>query len=101
MSDCVWIHYSRARPQWYDLPEADRAALRLTWKQIASRSQANGGERLGRWHVRGQGDFSTVEIWRFAEVEQAFDHWTRLTAARYNEWFAFGNSVGMAPGLEP
>ena len=100
MGDCVWIHYSRPRPPWYELPEAERAALRQAWNEIASRSQASGGQRLGRWHVRGQGDYSTVEIWRFAGVEQAFDHWARLTAAGYGDWSAFANSVGLAQGPE-
>lgn len=101
MGDCVWIHYSRPRPPWYELPEAERAALRQAWNEIASHSEASRGQRLGRWHVRGQSDYSTVEIWRFAEVEQAFDHWARLTAAGYRDWFAFANNVGLAQGLEP
>ena len=28
--------------------------------------------------------------------EAAFDHWARLTAAAYNEWFAFTNNVGLS-----
>ncbi len=100
MDDCVWIHYARARPHWYELPEAERALLRRAWNEIASRSRAGGGQQLGCWHVRGQSDFSTVEIWRFATVDDAFDHWTRLAAAGYSQWFAFGNSVGMPTDLE-
>ena len=58
-------------------------------------SVAAGGKPMGRYHVRGQHDYETVEIWRFDSPEHAFDHWARLSAARYNEWFAFANNIGL------
>jgi hypothetical protein len=91
----VWIHYARPRPHWYERSAAERQSLLDRWAAVAQVSREAGGEPLGRYHVRGQSDFETVEIWRFATAEAAFDHWSHLTAAGYNEWFAFANNIGL------
>lgn len=98
MADTIWIHYSRPRPHWYRLVEQEQAERRTAWGAVREASQRAGGVPLGSYHVRGQHDFQTVELWRFASPEAAFDHWARLTAAGYNEWFAFSNNVGLALG---
>ena len=95
MAESVWIHYARPRPHWYALNEVQQADLRRTWHEIGEKSCQSGAEPLGQYHVRGQNDFETVEIWRFANAERAFDHWARLTAAGYGEWFAFSNNIGL------
>ncbi len=51
---------------------------------------------LGTFHARGQGDFSTVELWRFPDMEAAFEHWARMTDSGYAQWFAFTNTVGQS-----
>jgi hypothetical protein len=96
MTAVVWIHYARPRPHWYALNEIDQAACKTSWKEIARASENSGAERVGQFHVRGQHDYETVEIWRFANAEAAADHWSRLTAFGYNEWFAFANNIGLA-----
>ncbi|MCB8883525.1 hypothetical protein ACELLULO517_24975 [Acidisoma cellulosilytica] len=96
MNGTIWISYARPRPHWYGLDEAVKAEHLAKWASVAAASLAKGAESLGRYHIRGQQDFETTEIWRFASPEQAFDHWSRLTAAGYNQWFAFMNNVGEA-----
>jgi hypothetical protein len=96
MSACIWIHYARPRPHWYGLDAATQAAHEKAWSEEAARSIAAGGSRVGRYHVRGQQDFETVEIWRFPDAESAFDHWARLTVAGYGEFNAFANNIGLA-----
>src|SRR5439155_23258715 len=98
MSDSIWIHYSRPRPHWYRLSEQEQAEKQAAWNAVADVSQARGAVSLGHYHIRGQHDFQTVELWRFPTPEAAFDHWARLTAAAYNEWFAFSNNIGLAQG---
>src|SRR5580693_2107125 len=63
MSECMWIHYARPRPHWYGLDAATQTAHEKTWAAAADTSLAAGGSRLGRYHIRGQQDFETVEIW--------------------------------------
>ncbi len=96
MSDCIWIHYARPRPHWYGLDEAARVEKRADWKRVADTSAGKGGAFLGRYHVRGQHDFETVELWRFPTAEAAFEHWSALTAAAYGEFNAFANNIGLA-----
>lgn len=96
MSDTIWIHYSRPRPHWYRLDDAERDRRLAEWAAIADAAQTAGATRLGCYHIRGQSDFQEVEIWTFRTAEDAFQHWAQLTAAGYNEWFAFANNVGMA-----
>jgi hypothetical protein len=101
MSACVWIHYARPRPHWYGLDAATQAAHEKAWATAADTSLAAGGSRLGRYHIRGQQDFETVEIWRFPSAEAAFEHWSTLTAAAYGEWNAFANNIGLATEGSP
>ena len=96
MSHCIWIHYARPRPHWYALDDAVRDAHQAQWKIASDKSVAAGGARLGRYHVRGQHDFEIVEIWRFANAEAAFAHWSALTSAGYGEFNAFANSIGLS-----
>jgi hypothetical protein len=101
MTESIWIHYARPRPHWYGLSEAEQAARRKVWAQVSAASSKAGAAFVGNYHVRGQHDFETVEIWRFPDAEAAFDHWARLTAAAYNEWFAFSNNIGLATEAVP
>ncbi|SEP96077.1 hypothetical protein SAMN05216548_10251 [Faunimonas pinastri] len=95
MADYIWINYSRPRPHWYEESQESRDALEAKWSEIAAASREKGGEPLGRYHIRGQSDFKSVEIWRFGSAEEAFDHWTRLTGAAFGQWFAFSNNIGL------
>jgi hypothetical protein len=101
MDGCIWIHYARPRPHWYDLDTAARALRQSAWQAAAAASTAQGGTCLGTWHVRGQHDFETVEIWRFADAEAAFAHWARLTQAGYAEFNASSNNIGLASEAAP
>ena len=96
MSDCIWIHYARPRPHWYGLDEGDRAEKLAAWKAVADGSTKAGGAFHGRYHVRGQHDFETVETWRFPDAEAAFGHWAALSAAGYAECNAFANNIGLS-----
>jgi hypothetical protein len=96
MSECIWIHYARPRPHWYALDNAVRSAHEKEWRDVAEQSISAGGSRVGRYHVRGQQDFETVEIWKFLSAEAAFRHWSALTAAAYGELNAFANNIGLA-----
>ena len=98
MGDCIWIHYARPRPHWYGLDEAAKADRLAQWRAVAHASTQSGGTCLGNYHVRGQHDFETVEIWRFPDAESAFGHWSALTAAAYAEFHAFANNIGLAAG---
>jgi hypothetical protein len=95
MSDWIWIHYTRARPHWYELEVADRDAKLHAWARVRGESERLGGRCHGRYHIRGQSDYTTVEIWNFQSVEHAFDHWSRLTSAGYAEWFLSANNIGL------
>ena len=101
MSSCIWIHYTRPRPHWYELDAREQADRKAQWRLVAQDSQARGAVPLGRYHVRGQHDYETVEIWRFANAEAAFDHWAGLTAKAYGEFFAFSNNVGLEEEVSP
>ena len=95
-ADSIWIHYARPRPHWYGLAEDRQRSHVEQWRAANAVSVRDGAILVGKYHVRGQSDFETVEIWRFATPEAAFDHWARLTSAGYNEWFAFANHLGLA-----
>jgi hypothetical protein len=96
MTPVVWIHYARPRPHWYALSDAEKADRQAAWKDAASASTLHGAQHIGKYHVRGQQDYETVDIWHFTHAEAAADHWSRLTGAGYNEWFAFSNNIGLA-----
>ena len=95
MNDWIWIHYTRARPHWYELDESVRAGKLADWSAIRANSVSQGGVFHGRYHVRGQHDFATVETWNFPSADAAFDHWSRLTRAGYAEWFVSANNIGL------
>jgi hypothetical protein len=94
MTDCIWIHYARPRPHWYELDEARQTTLQRSWDDVRDLATAEGAVRVGGYHIRGNHDFETVEIWRFATPEAAFEHWVKLTLQGYNEWFAYENNIG-------
>jgi hypothetical protein len=101
MSDCIWIHYARPRPHWYGLNATAKQAKQANWQAVAAASLQQGGTCLGTYHVRGQHDFETVELWRFPSAEAAFAHWSGLMAAGYGEFNAFANNIGLASGAPP
>lgn len=96
MSDCIWIHYARPRPHWYGLDDDVKRNKLAAWEAVADTSANQGGVCHGRYHVRGQHDFETVETWRFPDAEAAFRHWSALSAAGYGEFNAFANNIGLS-----
>lgn len=94
MAETIWIHFALPRSAWYEQPEADRQELERQWEELRAHSLSQGATSDGRYHIRGQSDFSTVEVWRFPDSEAVFDHWQRLTAAGYTRWFRSANSFG-------
>lgn len=94
-ASCAWIHYARPRPHWYLLSNDARSALEAGWGDVAERSKAAGGACTGTYHIRGQHDFETVSVWTFPGSQAAYDHWQALVAARYPEFFAFSNGIGL------
>jgi hypothetical protein len=95
MTDWIWIHYTRARPHWYELDDSVRAKKLAEWSAIRVESAVQGGVLHGRYHIRGQSDFTLVETWNFPSVDAAFDHWSRLTRGGYAEWFVSANNIGL------
>ncbi|SFO68886.1 hypothetical protein SAMN04488056_1118 [Cohaesibacter marisflavi] len=94
-ADCAWLHYARPRPHWYLTAQADKDALCVSWNSIRKAATEKGAVSQGRFHIRGQHDFETVEIWRFPSSQAAYDHWQALVEARYSEFFAFSNNIGL------
>lgn len=94
MNTTVWIHYARPRSAWYELPDQTRTELQRTWAALDSHAQSAGAQSMGSFFVRGQSDYSTVEIWSFTGYEAAYEHWAAKVAAGYAEWFEFSNNVG-------
>jgi hypothetical protein len=94
MTDVVWLHHALPRTAWYELDPAARAELTEAWNAARQRSLAAGARTEGSYNVRGQSDYSTVEVWFFPEVQDAFAHWARLVDAGYAQWFEAANSVG-------
>ena len=92
---CLWLHYARPRPHWYTLADTRRSALLADWAAVRDAAQGAGAECRGRFHIRGQHDFETVETWVFADSASAFAHWQALVDARYSEFFAFSNNIGL------
>lgn len=101
MSDVVWLHYSLPRTAWYDLPPEEQARRERDFEEQREISRRRGGSRQGAFHVRGQSDYSHVEIWHFPGAEHAFDHWSRLVTAGYTACFEFSNQVGTADRATP
>jgi hypothetical protein len=95
MPDVAWIHYSRPRTAWYGLDEGTQAEHRRRFDSARATSSERGGRPHGTFFVRGQSDYSRVEIWTFPDVDAAFDHWSRLVDAGYARWFESANNVGL------
>ena len=96
MSDVIWIHFALPRSAWYEQSNERREELERGWDEVGAGSRAQGASNDGPYHVRGQSDYSTVEVWHFEQVDAALDHWLRLTAAGYGQWFRSSNSLGAA-----
>ncbi len=96
MSDVIWIHFALPRSAWFERSAAERQRWEGSWNEVRAASLAHGASNQGRYHVRGQSDYSTVEVWHFPHADAAFDHWVRLTGAGYSEWFQSSNSIGAA-----
>jgi hypothetical protein len=90
----VWIHYARPRSSWYGLDGAEQGRLREKWAAVDAATAVEGGQPQGTYQVRGQSDYSTVELWRFPSYDAAYAHWSAKLAAGYAQWFAFANNVG-------
>jgi|TARA_A100001391_G_scaffold205447_1_gene206388 hypothetical protein len=95
MPHAVWIHYARPRSHWYEISDTEKEQFRADWQAERSQAKEAGAAFDGRFHIRGQHDFETVEIWRFDTTVSAFDFWNGLCAKRYNEFFAFSNAIGL------
>ncbi|MCB8877725.1 hypothetical protein [Acidisoma silvae] len=93
---CLWLHYTRPRPHWYLVPAEKQGELQAAWAAIAQAAQGKGALYQGRYHIRGQHDFETVDVWTFASSQAAFDYWNTLVSAKYSEFFAFSNNIGLA-----
>ena len=96
MNDYIWLHYSLPRTDWFELAEAERAEHETRFEQVRQESATSGATLTGRFHVRGQGDFSHVEAWTFPTAQAAFDHWSRLVHAGYVHDYEFANQLGAA-----
>lgn len=94
MNNTIWIHYARPRSNWYELPEAQREELGQKWAGVDAAAVESGAQSMGSYFIRGQSDYSTVDVWSFAGYEAAYAHWTAKVAAGYAEWFEFSNNVG-------
>lgn len=100
MTSTIWIHQARPRPAWYGLDAAHKDELRNAWRALDAAAVDGGAERVGGYSIRGQSDFSTLEVWRFAGPEEAFEFWARRVEADYAVWFAFSNQLGVPDGEE-
>lgn len=96
MPEFIWIHFALPRTSWYEQSEESRRELESSWDAVRADSRSQGASSDGRYHVRGQSDYSTVEVWRFLSADAAFDHWQQLVAAGYGRWFQSSNSLGAA-----
>jgi len=95
MPDHLWLHYSRPRPMWYSLNDSNRTDLKAKWCAVARTSKSAGAHHLGTWSVRGQHDYSLVEVWLFPGPDVILSHWQGLIDAHYTEWFAAANTLGV------
>ncbi|WP_031465077.1 hypothetical protein [Sciscionella sediminilitoris] len=96
MNEYVWLHYLLPRTTWYELETAERERCEREFERLRQVSVQHGAQFSGRFHIRGQGDYSQVEIWSFPSAEAAFEHWSRLVSCGYSKWFEFANQLGTA-----
>lgn len=94
MNPILWLHHSRPRSRWYDLPAPERERLLGQWSDVDEASRGAGAEHVGDYRVRGQSDWSAVSVWRFPDVDAVLEHWQARVQAGYSTWFAFANSMG-------
>lgn len=94
MNPVLWLHHARPRSSWYTLDADERRRLTEDWRRTDDASLSAGAEHLGTFRVRGQSDWSTVSVWRFADVDAAMRHWEARVEAGYASWFAFSNELG-------
>lgn len=90
----LWIHQSRPRPSWYELDRSSQAELRARWGELDTEAVAGGAERVGEYTIRGQSDYATLEVWKFASPEESFAFWSDRVAAEYSTWFTSSNQLG-------
>jgi hypothetical protein len=94
MAESIWIHYALPRTAWYELDGAERRGHEERWARVRAASVAAGARTDGPFSVRGQSDFSTVEVWVFPDVDAAYAHWEKLVAEGYAQWFEAANNLG-------
>lgn len=94
MADLIWIHFALPRSDWYQEPAQRQDELEGVWDLVRTETLSRGATTEGRFHIRGQSDYSTVEVWHFPDAEAAFDHWARLTSAGYGRWVQSSNCMG-------
>jgi hypothetical protein len=95
MSNCLWIHHSLPRSIWYELDIGTRESILKLWEEEDSRAIVSGAMRMGKYSVRGQSDFSSVEVWKFSDIENVVKFWNQRVRNEYSKWFAFSNEVGV------
>lgn len=96
MTDSIWVHQARPRTTWYGLDEERRVELRETWAKLDEKAARRGAERIGTYAIRGQSDYSMLEVWRFGAPEAIHEFWAERVQADYAVWFAFSNQLGAA-----
>ena len=99
MNGIIWIHQARPRTSWYSLEQARKVELRATWLTLDAEAAAMGAARVGDYTIRGQSDYSTLEVWQFADPECVYDFWAKRVQADYAVWFAFSNQLGVESAL--
>lgn len=98
MNEFVWLHYSLARTAWYELDEVERSRYEREFEKQREYALHRGAAFTGRFHIRGQSEYSHVEVWSFSSAEDAFEYWSALVSVGYTRYFEFANQLGMAEG---
>lgn len=94
MNDTIWIHYARPRTSWYELDEPQRAEHEAAWRSLDAAALDAGATTQGSFSVRGQSDYSTVQVWTFPSYDAVYDYWESKVEHGYAQWFDFANQVG-------
>jgi hypothetical protein len=96
MTSTLWAHQARPRTSWYGLDPVEQKVLLDRWDALNEEAVAAGAERVGTYAIRGQSDFSTLDVWIFPSPDDVFRFWEARVLADYVVWFAFSNQVGTA-----
>lgn len=96
MTESIWVHQARPRTTWYGLDEERRTALLAAWAKLDDQATERGAQQVGEYSIRGQSDYSTLEVWRFGSPEEVHDFWAARVQADYAVWFAFSNQLGVS-----